>query len=269
VNDDESIIMATHAFTMESFMKWKIRYLFFVLACSTALPACAGSLRYSAAPIEAWVVDKETDQPLEGVIVVAHWALERTSRLIPHQTNRAGSLMILEAVTDKDGRFYFPAWGPKWHLGSGELTDSDPELILFKSDYKYLRVSNSQYMRPSKYSDVGKPSGTESKPTGSKRISFWSGERIKLERFKGTEKEYAEHVHSLDNGLEFARYGEDCEWKKIPRMLIALHRMSEYFDSKGVKLRGWQIGARIRKVTDVGNEKQCGSPQEFFKVYQP
>lgn len=210
-------------------MKRKVHCLCFVLACLAALPACAGPLKYSAEPIEAWVLDAETKQPLENVIVVAHWELETTSRIVPHQTNPAGSLMILETVTDKNGRFYFPAWGPKWHLGAGELTDSDPELIFFKSGYRYLRVSNSRYLRPAKYSDVGKPSGTESKPTGSKRISFWSGERIPLEKFKGTTEEYARHLSSLDIYLRFAYDNENCEMKQVPRMVVALHREEKRF----------------------------------------
>lgn len=201
-----------------------------VSLCSMlVLPACASPLKYSADPIEAWIIDAETKQPLENVIVVAHWELETTSRIVPHQTNSAGSLMVLETVTDKNGRFYFPAWGPKWHLGTGNLTDSDPELILFKSGYKYLRVSNSRHLRPAKYSDVGKPSGTESKPTGSKRISFWNGERIGLKPFRGTQKEYAEHLSSLDIDLRFAYDNESCEMKQVPRMVVALHREEKRF----------------------------------------
>jgi hypothetical protein len=262
VDDDESAAMTTHAFTMELFMKWKIHYLFLVLACSAALPACAGPLRYSAAPIEAWVVDKETNQPLEGVVVVAHWALESTSRIVPHQTNPAGSLMILEAVTGKDGRFYFPAWGPKWHLGSGELTDSDPELILFKNGYKYIHVSNSRYLRPSKYSDVGKPSGTESKPTGSKRISFWSRERIELEKFRGTMDEYAKHLSSLDISLRFAYDNENCEMKQVPKMIIALHYEEKHFKEAKV----YSSLTSLNRYLSPDYKDKCGL-KELLKQY--
>lgn len=237
--------------------------LFGVLLAITglaALPACATPVTYSAEPIEAWIVDAETKQPLENVIVVAHWALETTSRIVPHQTNSAGSLTTLETVTDKNGRFYFPAWGPKWHLGSGNLTDSDPELILFKSGYQYRRVSNSQYLRPRKYSDEGKPSGAESKPSGSKRISFWSGERIELEPFKGTLKEYANHLSLLKTSLGFAYNGDNCEWKQVPRMLAAQHREMLHFDEK-------QIFNTLQSVEGVSGQKKCGSAQGFFRSY--
>lgn len=225
-----------------------------------ALSACAGSWRYSADPIEAWVVDAETKQPVEGAIVVANWALETTSHIIPHQTNAAGSVMVLETVTDKDGRFYFPAWGPKWHLGSGELTDSDPELILFKSGYQYQRLSNSQYLRPRKYSDEGKPSGTESKPSGSTRISFWSGERIELQRFRGTEEEYANHLSSLGTFLRFLYDGENCEWKQAPRMLAAIHKEKLNFKRK-------TVFSSLQLVNNVSNQARCGSAEEYFVEY--
>jgi hypothetical protein len=253
-------------------MKRNIHYLFFILICTATLPACAGPLKYSADPIEAWVMDAETKQPLENVIVVAHWELETTSRIVPHQTNSAGSLMILETVTDKNGRFYFPAWGPKWHLGTGNLTDSDPELILFKSGYKYLRVSNSRYLRPSKYSDVGKPSGTESKPTGSKRISFWSGERVGLEKFKGTIQAYEDHFESLNDDLEHiaADNPEECGWKKIPDTIRAMNRERMRLIAQGINPNTLSsIDKRLLMNDEYFIKKGgCGSPRVFFRELQ-
>ena len=136
------------------------RYVYRLLFALLILPlsGCA-SLQYSAEPIEAWVVDAETKRPLEGAIVVAHWELKGGLE----GGNIQGQIMVMESVTDKAGRFYFPAWGPTWHIASpwwGYLSDSDPELLLFKSGYGYVSVSNSQYTRPSKYSDEGKPAGT-------------------------------------------------------------------------------------------------------------
>lgn len=253
-------------------MRRSIIGLVWLFTLASGLPACAGSLKYSAAPIEAWVVDKEAGQPLEGVIVVAHWALESTSRIVPHQTNPAGSLMILETVTDKNGRFYFPAWGPKWHLGTGNLTDSDPELILFKSGYKYLRVSNSRYLRPAKYSDVGKPSGTESKPSGSKRISFWSGERIELKAFKGTVEAYENHFESLNDALGHiaADNPEECSWKKIPITIHAMNRERKRLIAQGVNPDTLSSVDKELLMNDEYFTKKgsCGSPKEFFRDLQ-
>jgi hypothetical protein len=244
-----------------------LRVLLGIVAFAT-LPACATPVTYSAEPIEAWVVDAETKTPLENVVVVANWALETTSRIVPHQTNAAGSLVILEAVTDKNGRFYLPPWGPKWHLGNGELTDSDPELILFKSGYKYLRISNSQYLRPRKYSDEGKPSGTESKPTGTKRISFWSGERIELKPVTGTMEEYTQNFNSLNRELDaiVSKRPENCEWKKLPRTIMSVKKQRQALEEKGARYP-FSIDQRLITSDEyfrTKGGKECGSPKDFI-----
>src|SRR3990172_3705709 len=76
------------------------------------LTACAlVSLKYSAEPIEARVVDAETKQPLEGVIVTANWELVEGT--LAGGPRVLGQMMVMEAVTDANGRFSFPALGPK------------------------------------------------------------------------------------------------------------------------------------------------------------
>jgi hypothetical protein len=208
--------------------------------------ACDGSLLYSAEPIEAWVIDAETKKPLEGVIVTANWELTGGWE----GSYPVGQMMVMEAVTDAKGRFYFPGWGPKLHLGQGKLRDIQPQLLVFKSGYHYRNLANE--------------------PRGSAVYSGkseWSGKKIELKPFTGTEQEYAEHVYRLDGNLDRMRDGKECEWTKIPRMLVALHGMREHFDSKGVKLRGWRGGARIRTVLDVGNQRECGLADEIFRSY--
>lgn len=226
----------------------KLRYLFFA-AMLLPLQSCA--FYYKAEPIEAWVVDAETKQPLEGVIVVAHWQLKGGLE----GGNPVGQMMIMETVTDAKGRFYFPGWGPKLRSLRGDIKDQSPGILLFKSGHKYRGLQNKTTNKTIR-GDLDLPLKSD-----------WDKKMIELQRFKGTTEEYANHIHSLDNDLEWARYGENCEWKQVPVMLVALHRMSESFSSQGVKLRGWQIGATIRKVTEVGNQKRCGSADDFFRKY--
>jgi hypothetical protein len=221
-----------------------------IIASVVTLPARAGlTLYYSADPVEAKVIDADTKQPLEGVIVTANWQLEYGT---PGGDVPAGQLMVMEAVTNKDGRFHFPGWGPKLAVRSHLSPDLDPQLILFKSGYEYRALTNNI--------DFNK---------GAHRRSDWEGKTIEMRRFKGTEAEYAELVYKLDGNFDRMRDGDGCEWKKIPRMLVALQRMREKFDADGIKVRGWQIGAGIRKATDVGNQKKCGSAVKFFKSYLP
>src|SRR6266850_4007136 len=136
-----------------------------VLSCLLPLEAC--SMTYRAEPIEAWVVDAETAQPVEGAVVVAHWELE-----IGQVFNNApaGQIMVMETVNDQKGRFYFPEWGPKstpltfpHPLETPHLEHRDPQLLFFKPGYKWLGLANY-------------PSATYSKD--SLRKSDWNGKII-------------------------------------------------------------------------------------------
>src|SRR6266540_7096039 len=109
---------------------WRYGFIGLLLVWLMSLHACS---TYSAKPIEAWVVDEETKQPLEGVIVVANWELRYGLE------GGAYQLTIMETVTDKNGRFYFPGWGPKAipkELPSGaRLKEDDPGLLFYKHGY--------------------------------------------------------------------------------------------------------------------------------------
>ncbi len=219
-----------------------------IVSILTSISATAASpWTYSAQSIEARLVDQETKKPIEGAVILAHWVLEGGIHV-----DRVGELVILETVSDEDGRFSFPEWGPVRHWKSSRLTNLDPELIIFKFGYEYRRLINP----PTKEAIEGR-----SDPV---RRSHWNQKTIELKRFKGSDVEYAEHVYRLDGNLDRIRDGEDCEWKKTPRMLLAVHRAGAYFRTKGVRLRASQIGARIRSATEVGNQETCGSAVEFF-----
>src|SRR3989442_12447607 len=114
-------------------MRQQYRCLLLALAMmGLPLQACAFVLppMYSAEGIEAWVVDEDSGQPLEGGVVVANWEL--MGGLHP---DTVGQLMVMETVTDANGRFSFPAWGPKLRPPGGYLDSHDPALTLFKSGY--------------------------------------------------------------------------------------------------------------------------------------
>ena len=212
-----------------------------------------GFFTYTAEPIEAWVVDAETNQPLQDVIVVAHWQLKGGLE----GGNRVGQMMVMETVTDAQGRFYFPGWGPKFRPLNGELKTGSPELLLFKSGYEYSGLENelnSKTMR-----------GNLDSPLR----SDWNGKTVKLERFKGEEKEYTEHIYWLSNAMygihDFASGAKTCTWKSTPLMLMALHKISYDFEKKNVHLHG----GRIHRIEDIPLYPKCGSPEEYFKEFLP
>lgn len=200
---------------------------------------------YSADAIEARVVDAETRKPLEGVVVTANWELLGGLE----GGTPVGQMKVMETVTDKNGRFYFPPWGPA-RRPRGYLRENDPQLLLFKSGYEYRRLYNEYHF-------------TEEQRSRKVHRSDWNGRTIEMKRFKGTVLQYADHLGMLNNDLYDLIGSETCDWKRIPRMLLALTEESRVFRKQG-----------IEALYDVDrylpiSERACGSPKTFFKEYRP
>lgn len=223
----------------------------FLLILSFA--ACAK--QYSAEAIEAWVVDAETGKPLEGVIVTANWqVLEGTLA----GTNTGGQLQVLEAVTDVKGRFRFPAWGPKplpprksgWMVDQ-YIGNEDPQLVLFKSGYEMVKLTNHLIV--------------SQRNTASVRKSIWNGQTIKLKRFQGGAKEYADHLRAASDLLNFVDFGVECEWTKVPHMLVALEKEDLRLRAQNPSAFGpFDVFGHIERIPQYPG---CPSPKAFFKEY--
>lgn len=211
----------------------RLRYIALAFLIATT-SACT----YSADPIEAWVIDAETKQPLEGVVVTANWQLTGGFE----GGYPKGQMMVMETVTDKNGRFYFPGWGPKLHMGEGSLRETQPQLLLFKSGYEYRRLANEV---SSKEVYTGK--------------SEWSGKRIGLIPFNGTINEYANHLSSLHTSIRSILDGGRCEWKKMPRLMVALDRQEAIF-------RHAKIYSPLYSIDDLPDGK-CGSPRKVLQEF--
>jgi hypothetical protein len=157
---------------------------------------------YSAKEIRATVVDKETGRALEGVVVVAQWVLFVSG---PGDGWHGPRLYVTEAVTDKEGKFYIPGWGPKPNPGypSTGLTDRDPVLSLFKPRYWPLTLPNADARNDAV------------------RHSRWDGKIIELEKYRGTgtEYEWAWLLYHLQLALG---WGETMEWRRLPKMTLAI-----------------------------------------------
>ena len=232
-------------------MKRNLLLPFLLLIATVMLQACATT--HSAKSIEAWVVDEQTGQPLEGVIVVAHWQLERTFAISPGLTGYDPrgplQLKVLEAVTDPQGRFYFPAWGPLVAPPGAYLQDLDPAIVMFKPGYELFGAAH----RPLERID----------PTvSSTRTSWVDGKTIKLKKFEGDLKGYASHLMGLGSNLSFANESghQHCYWKQIPRMLAATHKQSRLFKEN-------KIFDYLPRIDSLLFQDQCGSAREFLKEY--
>lgn len=236
-------------------MRVSIIRLLGVVTFIVMLPACATlaghPLTYSAEAIKGWVVNAETKQPLEGVIVTANWELSNAFGA------PVGQMMAMESVTDASGRFYFPAWGPKFRPPNAIIKDQDPQLVLFKSGYDFVRLQN--------------PVGPLNKD--SLRRSAWNGKTIELEPFedyliKWNERvntsAYAQRLKFLKGSFSWAYSDDICELKKIPRMTVALYLQKQRFREQQI----YNTLPVIDYIFDKEFNDPCGL-QKTLRSYLP
>ena len=103
----------------------------FLLACLIAAlaPATGPDDAHAAGPWRGQVVDAETGQPIEGVVVVAVW--ERLSPGVIHQARAFHD--VDEVVTDAEGRFVLPE--RELSPPNPFITIDGPQLTMFKGGY--------------------------------------------------------------------------------------------------------------------------------------
>lgn len=182
------------------------------LLVATELPAAPPDA-YSAAEIRGWVVDADTKQPLEGVHVVAQWILN--TGLFFHSSH-VTRLHILETVTDAQGEYHFPAWGPKPRPVLARLDwGTDPILTFFKPGYRVL--SRNNYSPP-----------PENEEEMAVRVSRWHGKTVALEPFRGTTDDWIRQLQLVQGRLGWGDRTEDIPprlndyWKHFPRTVLAV-----------------------------------------------
>lgn len=226
------------------------------------LNGCAIGGTYSAKSIEGWVVDAKTKQPIEGAVVVATWDLSWGM-----ENNRSYYMTLMESVTDAAGRYSFPAWGPKSTAKrvpiSARFFGLDPELMFFKSGYRYDVKTN--------------PLG-EAESGRSTRSSEWNGTTVALKPV-GEGEMRSGNWSSYRNSL--ARYHPEdlppetpCYWRLIPKAVMAEHREYEILlaaklvskrQDASQLLEEWEAEEyRAGKHIPL-DHPECGSPTAFFE----
>lgn len=188
-----------------------------ILGLLLGIHACWGPLVYWAEPIRAKVVDGETRQPLEGVVVVAQWVLN--DGLV--ESRHVRRFKVLEAMTDSRGEFVIPGWGPKIRPPLAFLDRHDPKLALFKSNYYPERLVH------------------EDRRSSWIRTSDWNGQTIPLKPFRGTIEEWLQSIVFLQDNIDW----RNLDPKTVPNMIGAIEQ--ERLKEKGQ--RKWFLSHPIRR----------------------
>ena len=164
---------------------------------------------YSALPISGKVVDEETGEPIEDVIVIAIWQLEKGVGL--EGTIPARFMKVVEVLTDEEGNYFIEGWGPLRRPGGTYLGNFSPRLFFFKDRYVYTTRGN--YLGRVNYDDR------------MDRIqhSQWDGKIIKIRKFDGELDDYYDVLLSASMRFEVLLnpiFGaKSCDWKQIPLMM--------------------------------------------------
>jgi hypothetical protein len=150
---------------------------------------------------EGWVVDAESGEPVEGVVVVAYWAMEKAWAW---SVAPAGAVAVFEEVTDKNGHYRIPGWGPRWRKETMK-NYADPEIVLYRSGYELRFLDNMK-------AGGGPYNGRRA----FFRPSMWDGKTVEINQFTGTPEERLKMLWGIIPALE----GDYSE--QIPLLLTAL-----------------------------------------------
>jgi len=161
---------------------------------------------FGSGGVSGQVLDAVSGRPIDGVIVVARWNWEEFH---PAYWERSAGfddhgevLAIHEVVTDANGRFHTPAWGPIVR-GNGRLQFDAPSVFLFKSGYEPLTVTGNA-----------------------------AGDTIRLRAASGPAEDLAKRIADMQvrrdprfRAPAGLHWQDDTDvWKAMPRMIHALHR---------------------------------------------
>lgn len=211
------------------------------LAALAAMLLCAAcSNSYRGAAIEGWVVDAQTQQPLEDVIVVVMWELEHGG----FHPGQAGALFRKETVTDSKGRFAFPEWGPM-KAERGFVRDSTPYIAFYKRGYKPHQLRNRGY--------------AERQPVPKVWHSEWSGKTVALERYEGTLREYRSELSSIK--FLYGTYGW-CEWEQMPQLTARLLELGDLCIKEGFSCIDFGLST-LRGAKGAA----CDDPERVLREY--
>ncbi|HJW57752.1 MAG TPA: carboxypeptidase-like regulatory domain-containing protein [Burkholderiaceae bacterium] len=185
-------------------------------------------------------------QPIEGAIVLATWKANGWIN-----NGSLGQVAIEEAMTDKNGQFRIPAWGPRF-ISAGMVNIEEPTIRVFHQGFVPLVLSN--------FNGIGMRAAPSI-------IKFrFQDKPLVLNPFHGSFIEYEKALVPLNNSLDFIIFDPPetlsgrCYWKAIPKMLVAVEQARISLVRKGA-------GQTLRSLSQyvMADKPECGNPKEFFQ----
>ena len=197
----------------------------------------------SSAPFSATVVNSNSNLPIEGVVVLAKWDLLGIEGVVEN------TIAIAETVTDADGAFSVPGWGPRVNRKFlySSVRDSSPEVIVYKLGFEPESIYDYRA-----FSFLG----------FHMRAAGIDGSTISLSPSDGPILEHSLLVNDVEvriSSISRLLSDDECSWKRMPHLLVEMHRAGEAAMSEGADARNLLV-SRIPK-------KDCGDPIDFFLDY--
>jgi len=219
-----------------------------IVSVLAGLSACTVSQTvpdsYSAGPTWGTVVDRDTQQPIKGALVIALWELEGGRGI---EGGRSGNFKVAEALTNERGEFHMEGWGPLPIPTNGLLDKYDPLVYVFKAGYVPAAHMNDKFA--ARYSRVERQV----------RDSAYNGKVTALERYEGPPENYALIVGSLAANL--SNVITNCGWKAIPKTVRTLDDEAQREKKEGVVP---MVGTSAKILL---MQKQCEPTDQFLRAY--
>ncbi|HTE42206.1 MAG TPA: hypothetical protein VK629_15375 [Steroidobacteraceae bacterium] len=189
---------------------------------------------------EGRIVDAETQQPIEGAVVLAHWRLE----YYVLEKQDGGAVQLIETKTDKDGRFKVPSWTKVYWPFRGLMEDHmDPELIMFKDGYEFRLARSITEFRSKQLKQL--PPTERSKKLDLVTPNELNGKTFQLVRVTpGSSVAAANEGFSYVGGRVFGRRErKGCMWPNAATMLQTLSDAQTGSRSLGINMYSGSITA--------------------------
>jgi hypothetical protein len=209
--------------------------------------------------IRARVVD-EGGKPVKGAVVLLVWMIKA-----PLNETNYGPIAMYEALTDENGGFVIPGWGPRFDF-SGHLQQGEPKTYIFHPDFYPVTEYNLIKDAPLKqFAPVYLGYHMNGKDFQLKTFHGLSKNQAADAKYEGSSKEYLDKLQYLLWGVRDAIEPiERCSWHQAPLMITQLHRAKLSLEKQSEDA---SILPSIYRALVINYRPACGKAEEFFKGY--